>query len=289
MSASPGSIEDRVSVPLVLCADDYGIAPGVSESVLALCENGRLSATSCMTVSRHWRDLAPALADVSSVVDVGLHLTLTDQEALSRLPDLAPGGRLPPLGKLMKSAFLGRLNYPEIRDEFERQFDAFEDATGRQPDFVDGHHHIHQLPTIRNAMLEIAANRLQGPKYVRICGDSLGRIAKRGISPVRSLVIGGIGAGLRRRCSALGLRTNSVFAGVYDFSGQVPYADLFAKFCDGQKPNGLIMCHPGFVDDELRRADSLTDQRTVEHQFFMSAEFLEILDSANLSISRFRV
>lgn len=260
----------------------------MSESILALIDNKRLSATSCMTGSPHWPALASALSDWTDRIDIGLHLTLTDQEALGVLPKLAPDKRLPSLGELLKSAYLGKLDFDEVKAEISRQFDAFENAMGRGPDYVDGHHHVHQIPAVRKAMLEIAVNRLQGPRYVRVCSDSIGRISSRGISLLRTLVIGGLGSGLRRQCESFGLRTNNSFAGVYDFSGSVAYAELFKKFCRSQKRNGIIMCHPGFVDDELREADELTDQRTVEHDFFMSAEFLESLERAELFVSRFR-
>ncbi len=92
-----------------------------------------------------------------------------------------------------------------------------------------------------------------------------------------------------QRCAKLGLHTNNGFSGVYDFSGREPYSELFAKFCVGQKPNGLIMRHPGFVDGALRHADLVTDQRTVEHDFFVSDQMLETLQGANLVVSRFQV
>jgi predicted glycoside hydrolase/deacetylase ChbG (UPF0249 family) len=49
------------------------------------------------------------------------------------------------------------------------------------------------------------------------------------------------------------------------------------------------MCHPGFVDDALRQADLVTDQRTAEHKFFASDQMLEIVQRANLVVSNFRV
>ena len=36
--------------------------------------------------------------------------------------------------------------------EITRQFEAFAAAFGRPPDFVDGHHHVHLFPQIRDAV-----------------------------------------------------------------------------------------------------------------------------------------
>jgi predicted glycoside hydrolase/deacetylase ChbG (UPF0249 family) len=40
---------------------------------------------------------------------------------------------------------------------------------------------------------------------------------------------------------------------------------------------GLIMCHPGFVDAELQRLDSLTTLREREFAYFNSDEFPRML------------
>src|SRR5262249_7833626 len=87
--------------PIVLCADDYAVAPGVSRAICALVERGRLSATSCMTVSSHWAEHARWLRPLDGQADIGLHLTLTDHAPLGAMR-LAVGGRLPPLGTLMR-------------------------------------------------------------------------------------------------------------------------------------------------------------------------------------------
>ena len=47
--------------PFILCADDYGLAPGVGRAIRNLIERGRLSATSCMTAGRFWPEEARLL------------------------------------------------------------------------------------------------------------------------------------------------------------------------------------------------------------------------------------
>ena len=84
--------------PIILCADDYAIAPGVSRAICALIQQGRLSATGCMTVSPFWREHARWLQLLAGRADIGLHLTLTDLRPLGMMARLAPDGRLPSLG-----------------------------------------------------------------------------------------------------------------------------------------------------------------------------------------------
>ena len=52
--------------PLVLCADDFALAEGVSEGIIMLAEAGRLSAIGCMTASPLWPRLAVELDRVAT-------------------------------------------------------------------------------------------------------------------------------------------------------------------------------------------------------------------------------
>ena len=63
------------AVPITLCADDFGIAPGVDDGIMALAESGRLTAVSCMTVLPRWPAAAQRLVALASRVDIGLHFT----------------------------------------------------------------------------------------------------------------------------------------------------------------------------------------------------------------------
>lgn len=255
---------------ITLCADDYGLAPGVSDAILALIDLGRLQATGCMTGSPHWPHAAPLLRAMEGKADCGVHLTLTDQVPLGAMPSLAPGGRFPSLPELLKRSLTRRLDRAEIKAELLRQIDAFEEHFGRAPDFLDGHHHVHQMPVIGGVVLELWRERLGGHGWVRSCVEPLPAILRRGIDPIRATIISSLGLGFRRRLKALGVPHNTSFRGVYDFSGRVPFGQLFRRFTDTPGPRALMMVHPGKVDEALRAADTLTAQREVELAFLAS-------------------
>jgi hypothetical protein len=44
------------------------------------------------------------------------------------------------------------------------------------------------------------------------------------------------------------------------------------------------MCHPGFVDAELKRLDSLTHLREREFEFFNSNDFPKLLAEHNVAL-----
>ena len=286
---------------LVLCADDYGLAPGVDAAIRDLIAAGRLTATSVMSLCPHWRPDAAALRELKDKADVGLHFTLTDQPPLGPMPLLAPNGRLPPLGRLMGWAYRGKLNgaavRAEIRAELSRQLDAFTQSWGGPPDHIDGHQHVHQLPGIREAVVDALAalnSALPGAPagaYVRLCGEPVAAILRRGVAVPKTLLIGGLGGGLTRMARARGIPANSRFAGVYDFAGKNPFAELMPRFLDGLDGGSgsrpLVMVHPGLPDAELRRVDSLVEPRRAEYDYLRGPEFAALLERRAIRLTRF--
>jgi predicted glycoside hydrolase/deacetylase ChbG (UPF0249 family) len=250
----------------ILCADDFAMTEGVSRAILDLLGRGRLTATGAMTNRPHWRRLAPELAAFGPRADLGLHLNLTCAAPLSAMPRLAPGGTLPGLKDIARAAAVSPAARAEIATEIARQLDAFEDALGRPPDFVDGHQHVHVLPGVRRALLDALARRYRaGTLYVRDPADRAAAIRARGVAVGKALVIAGLAAGFRSAALRRGLRVNRGFSGVAPFDPRRDFAGDLARFLIAPGPCHLVMCHPGFVDDELAGLDPVVATRPVEH------------------------
>src|ERR687897_2242567 len=143
---------------VVLCADDFGLADGVSRGIVELAAMGRLSATGAMTNMPGWRRAAD-LTPLKGRIGIGLHLNLTTGSPLGPMPNLAPSGGFPPLKELLPKALRRGLNGDEIAGEIGRQLDAFEEAHGEPPSFIDGHQHVHVLPAIRGALFRVLGER----------------------------------------------------------------------------------------------------------------------------------
>lgn len=274
--------------PLVLCADDYGLAPGVDEGILELVEAGRLSAVSCMTGLARWSAAASRLRPRLDRIDTGLHLTLTDQEPLGEAPRLAPEGRLPPLPRLARLLRFHHAARAEAAEQLERQLQAFEAALGRPPDFIDGHQHVHVLPGVCEAVLATAARiGRDRPVYVRSLYEPLGAILRRGGAWRKALVLALAGRGLHRQAARAGVFTNDSFRGATTFAPGPGCRDEFHRFFWGPGERPLVMCHPGRVDRELEARDPLTRRREDELRYLASAGFLEDLARAGVYLARF--
>jgi hypothetical protein len=271
---------------IVLCADDYAIAPGVSRAILALIDAGRISATSCLAISPDWPAHAATLRQREGRADIGLHLALTDFAPLGAMPRLAPAGRLPSLSRLLVLALSRRLDAGEIAGEVGRQIDRFTAAFGRPPDFIDGHQHVHQLPIVRDAVAA-AMKRLPPSTYLRLCDEPPAAILRRRVAVPRALVISWLGRGLRRRVRQDRLAANDRFAGVRDFNETGSYRDLFLKFIADPDGPLLVMCHPGIADEALAAVDPVTYPREDEYRYLAGDAIGADLARAGVRVARF--
>ena len=257
----------------VLCADDFALTEGVSRSILALLGAGKLSAAGAMTNRPHWARFAGEFAVHAESADLGLHLNLTCAAPLGEMPLLAPGGALPPLGELARAAVVSGAVRREITAEIARQLDAFEDGLGRPPAFLDGHQHAHVLPGVRRAVLAALQARYRpGTVYLRNPADSPRAIRARGVATLKALVISGLAQGLGAAARRRGIPVNRGFSGVSPFDPARDYGDDLRRFLLEPGPAHLVMCHPGFVDDELAGLDPVVATRPAEHAALLAFE-----------------
>lgn len=269
-----------------LCADDYGISPGVNRGIRELIAQGRLNATSVMTVGPAiGRDevsaLTAAAAD-SPRCAIGLHATLTAPfRPLTMHFKPVDGGLFLAFPKLLRAGLLRRLDPEIIHAELMVQFATFGELFGRAPDFVDGHQHAQLFPQVRDAFL--AAVREAAPNaWVRQCGR-VQPLAQRLGAP-KAMVLDLLSAQFRARAAQAGVTFNAGFAGAYDFSRQPDFGALMATFLDGLPDNGVVMCHPGFVDETLASLDPLTTQREREYAFLAGAGLPPLLAANKVTL-----
>lgn len=272
-------------VPIALCADDYAIAPGVDDAILSLAANDRITAFSCMTASSRWKKAAERINPLFGKIDIGLHFTLTQLAPIEPMPRLAPDGRFPSRGRLYAHAYLRSLDLTEIEAEFRRQIDAFTGATGRVPDFIDGHHHVHQLPGIRDVVARVWGKR-EG--WIRNTATDAASILSRGVAPLRAAVLASIGGAARRTWRRAGIATNADFAGVRSFA-EPSFGALMRKYLKGARAGLLIMCHPGRPDAELAEIDTVTGSRADELTYLSGPEFPADLAAAGRRLVRMSV
>lgn len=270
-----------------LCADDYGMAEGVNRSIRDLISRGRLNATSVMVVGAAiGRTEVAALQDVaagSPRCAIGLHATLTAPfRPLTMHFRPLNGGLFLPFPTMLRSGLLRRLDPGLIEDELTAQLVAFKELFGRAPDFVDGHQHAQLFPQVRDGFLR-AVKEAAPDAWVRQGGRPQ-PIARRLGAP-KALVLDVLSAQFRKRATASGIAFNPAFAGAYDFSKAPDFGGLMDGFLDGLPDGGLVMCHPGYVDETLESLDPFTTQREAEHAYLAGERFAALLASNKVTLS----
>ena len=260
---------------LVVCIDDYGVRPGVDEAVLWLAQHGRVSATSCMVVSPRWpAAAAPLRALQPGMLDIGLHLAFTEEPL--------DGSNRTGLGPLIARAYLGQLSATRIAAEVRAQFDAFEDGLGRAPDHVDGHHHIHQLPVVRDALLEELVRRGCTRTWLR--GTRAPR-AEPGLKPRLIAALGG--AALRAGAARRQIPMSGHLLGVYGFDAdRQRYGHLLAGWLERATDGDVLMCHPARNGPDAV-GDRFAAARAVEAEVLGSDTWPRLLAQAGVTVARF--
>jgi predicted glycoside hydrolase/deacetylase ChbG (UPF0249 family) len=260
-----------------LCADDYGMAPGINRAIRQLILRGRLNATSIMTAAHYLDgdevgDLVLLNAGRKRAL-LGLHVTLSapfkpltqDFEPLQR-------GAFPSNLQILQLGMRGKLDRRALVREITAQIERYVQIFG-QPDYVDGHQHVHLFTVVRDAFL--AAVKEKAPNaWIRQCGRPAGA---RPVTDVKGLFLDLLSVRMRSKARRLGIAFNPGFNGAYDFTPDADFARLFPAFLRRMPDGGVVMCHPGFVDAELKGLDSLTDLREREYAYLESDSFSDVL------------
>ena len=269
-----------------LCADDYGISPGVNRGIRDLIARGRLNATSVMAVGHAiGREEVRALEDAAAGnprCAIGLHVTLTAPfRPLTMHFQPLNGGMFLEFPKLLRAGLLRRLDPEIVGAELAVQLSAFRELFGRAPDFVDAHQHAQLFPGVRDAFL--AAVKDAAPDAWVRQGGSSQKLARRLGAP-KSLIIDALSAQFRSRARRAGVAFNPGFAGAYDWTQPRDFGALMRQFLDGLPEGGLIMCHHGFVDETLLSLDPFTIQREHEHAFLGGEHFPQLLAANKVTL-----
>jgi predicted glycoside hydrolase/deacetylase ChbG (UPF0249 family) len=263
------------TTPILLCADDFGMSAAINAAIIDLAAMGRLSATSCMSGGRAFARDALHLAGLP--IEHGLHLNLTES--------LGGDGFFQSLPRLISNCYARRIDSKRIRSAIECQLDAFESALEKAPDYVDGHQHVHQLPIVRECLVDILLRRY--PKrlpWLRSTRAGRMRDMPAGCR-MKAALIEFLGAhSLQALARRHGFGTNAHLLGVYGFDGGEPrFAALLDGWIGAAVADDLIMCHPALGADP---ADPLNRQRCAEHAVLSGAFMPALMERHRAFVSR---
>jgi len=247
--------------PPLLHADDLGLAKGVDAATIDLARSGQLRGASLLVNGPSAADAVKAWRDLADPPPLTLHLCLTEGHGLPNCPDLPTG-----FGSLLLASLLPwqrRRIAPQLRTVLLQQISRYRQLTGLRHIHLDGHQHIHLVPLVLDAVLDLASD--ESITWVRTTREPL----PEGL-PLRlwwrSLLTGGLLKWLVLqllsrlaipRLRRAGLQTNRRFAGVL-FSGSMfgtafrrCWETAYSSITPERAAQPLVLIHPALPNAAL--------------------------------------
>jgi hopanoid biosynthesis associated protein HpnK len=281
---------------LIVNADDFGLTEGVNRAILDGHRNGIITSTTLMANGMAF-DSAVAAALTTPDLGVGVHLNLTQGHPVS------PGSHVPSIvtsegsfysspGVLAMQILRRRAKLKDIETELRKQIEKIA-STGLRITHLDGHKHIHLLPSIFDVVLKLA--RDYGIQCVRCplepAASALGplRSGRGGLPNMAKQYL------LARALSALATWQASKVrkAGLFlpdHFYGLSQTGFLDAALLEQilqALPEGTseIMCHPGYDDEALLGLRTrLHGERETELEALTSAQNRQLVDELEIEL-----
>lgn len=282
---------------IVINADDFGISEGVNRGILKCHKDGVLKSTSLMANLGAFES-AVQIAQTEQELGVGIHLNLTCGSPVAPMNEISSiisdKGIFFTLPRLINKLVRKRISLTDVESEFSAQIKKVIDS-GITPTHLDTHHHIHFFPPIRK-IVDRLAHRYQ-IKWVR--GTSCYTL-KGFYFSLPMAFNKGLYSGLAKRfiLSNLGRISQTTLNNSVHYPQQVlgigyiptgKYQKAFIHFL--KKPiKGLteIVCHPGYVDNELIQNDTWVHMREEELETLISADTSDIVNDLDLEILNYR-
>ena len=274
---------------LIVTADDFGLTPGVNRGILRAFQHGIVTSASLLVTGSAFEE-AVNLARENPELDVGLHLTLVEEQAVlgrEGLPSLVDEtGRFPRTSsEFFRRAVLGRIRWGEVEREIAAQIARFQ-KTGLRLSHLNSHQHLHMFPPVFQIVRRLT--RRMDNVWIR---NSAGPWRK---SP---------GVLMRRWVQQLGLNLTCLSArglhgpplpqlpdGMYGFEVSGCLTRPALEQILRKIPDGLyeLICHPGEDDAGMRRQYSHWGYRWAEELEALTApEARVVLKEQGIALTSF--
>jgi len=248
---------------LIINADDCNLTSQVTEAILKAHENGIVTSTTFLVNLPAGPDVVRELL-ARKKLGIGLHLNVTLGKPVAK-PSLVRS-LLQKDGRFKKKDQYSEKKLPpvsEITEEFRAQLQKFVKIFRRLPTHVDVHHHMHDFRPFLEALAAVVQKHELPIRWTRLLTEP------------------------EVRASHKGLKTTDHFYGNIDphtFWTEEVLRHLLFTLPEGTSE---IMCHPGWVDDELCAISSLTIPREREYQLFSLKELRRYADHLGIKLAHF--
>lgn len=269
---------------LIINADDYGLAPAISQGIRDTIEAGRVTSLSILANFSGLREEVARIKDYE--VSRGLHLNLTEGKPLVRQG--WPPGFLNAAGSFKSYLHVGRAYLSRklpliiIASEFEAQMTRLHEC-GAKVDHIDSHQNIHLLPPVAKLVVDLATGydvkwvRVPSEKYFTLHTDFQGFMKKSILWPLCRA--------LQRRLPANNLKAVDNYLGLSGLFSREPVR-TWGAFLQSLSHGIHELCvHPGLAMDASQ--DPIVEFRVRNRAALLSEQFEAHLVSNSVALSRF--
>lgn len=145
-------------ISLIVNGDDFGLCAPVNQGIATAFRQGILTSTSLLANSAGFADACTLMRKLPTLA-VGLHVNLTCGQPLSPARTVASlvdqDGKFFSKWGFLQRAFRNALLLSHLKAEIRAQFQAVQDQA-LTITHVDSHHHVHLLPLVGRAVVELA-------------------------------------------------------------------------------------------------------------------------------------
>lgn len=235
---------------LIVNADDFGLHSAVNAAVIDGHRTGIITSTSLLAGGEAFTE-AVSMAKNNPKLGIGIHIALVGGLKPvckpSEVPSLLTSKGVFPETYIdfMKRVYTGKINYSELRNEIHAQIERIMES-GVHVNHIDGHQHMHVLPTVLPIIIEQA--KQHGINAIRIPDESY-LFVNNMYSPVR--LLGKMGLSTVAAKARPTIRDNGMYSTQYFWGmingGQINQKTLMGilKYVSKKSGTHELMIHPG--------------------------------------------
>jgi chitin disaccharide deacetylase len=270
---------------LIINADDYGHTAGVSAGIRDGHLHGVVSSTTTMMNMGNAEDALEKAKQECPNLGLGVHLVLTTGRPVLPITKVSslvtPDGFFPEESELIFR--LSSLNMDEVMSEWQAQIERFVAVIGHVPDHLDSHHHISFLNSqLFQIMLELATTYQCA---IRFPDEETAKNMLEDFPINTSVEIRKTNLQLLNQY--LPLHPDKFIKTFYDENANTTHLIKILN----ELPNGTteIMCHPGYVDEELIINSSYQQQREGELAVLKDQNIKDYLSAHEIELINFKL
>lgn len=247
---------------IIVNADDFGLTPSVCEGILEASEKGIVTSTTCL-INLEIDSQYIERAKKNNRLGIGLHLNIIFGPSVLSVKKVST--LVNAQGEFLHHDFdIQKINLSEVEQEFRAQIQKFESVFSQPPTHLDTHYHLHGHERIFDIVYKLANER-----HIFIRPREITAPEDQGHAVIQE----GFGVPCVYGCLEPGWHwTEKKLLHFLKNPKILP--------CE-------IICHPGHVDEALKRVSRLADTREKEVEAFTSVAVQECLEKEKIGLSHY--